>query len=110
MTVVTASRPTGSLGKHAVEDLQRIFRTRAAVYRACYEKELASAPDLAGTIVFFVTIARDGSVAEVRLEHNTTPEELRPTGNCIAERMLDLKFPATGKAVFSYPMSFSTQL
>lgn len=107
--VVKVSSPTGSMGKHTTDEIERIVRSRASVYRSCYETELANAPELAGSILFHMTIARDGTVSEVKLEATTTPQELIPIGNCIAPRLLDLKFPARGTAVLSIPMVFSSQ-
>lgn len=46
----------------AVEVVDRVVKRRAGLYRACYQRELAKDPGLAGTLVVELAVGADGKV------------------------------------------------
>ena len=94
------------LGGYDREDIDRVMKSRAGIFRACYQKELNRNPQLAGKVTFRFEIDGDGAVRTVATTgttlHSTAVEE------CLRSNVMRLKFPKKGVgAVVVYPMAFS---
>ena len=95
---------TGDLGQLTADEIDRVMRARAGVWRACYHKELERSPRIAGKVVMELTIDADGAVTSVTLGENTLKSE--PVENCLRANAMRLRFPAKAKAVVHYPLVF----
>jgi hypothetical protein len=90
------------------EQIDRVVKARAGVFRACYQKELNRTPGLSGKVIVRFTINADGSVAKASTANTT----LKNAGveRCLESNVLRLKFPpADGESIVSYPLIFSGQ-
>jgi hypothetical protein len=75
------------------------------LFRACYQKELNRAPQLAGTLAFKVAIGDDGRVGAV----DRTLDLVRSPGveSCVSTFLHKLRFPPRGVAEIVVPMVFT---
>lgn len=95
--IVELTGPMGALGNLSAEEIDRVVKSRAGLYRACYQKELNHTPDLTGVLILHFQIRGDGPVEADRTStapgstlHNATVEQ------CVKSRVNGLKFPAKG--------------
>jgi hypothetical protein len=104
-------RPSVSIGAPAgvkvtapeAELVERVVRSRAGIYRACYQKELNHAPGLSGKLTVRFTIA-DGAVTMASASGLGNSE----VETCIARNIRTLKFPTNAvPGTYSYPFTFS---
>lgn len=88
----------GDLSKGLISQL---LRRRQAVLRACYEKELAGDPKLAGTVDLEFTIGADGAVSKVK------GTGLAKVSDCMARQVRMMKFPRPNGGVVNvrYPVT-----
>ena len=102
---VKLEEATGDFSGLSKEEIDRVVKARAGIYRACYQKELNHTPGLGGKVVMHFVIAADGSVKSA----NTAGGSLRNAGveDCINNNLMRLKFPAKGGAIVNYPFVFS---
>lgn len=99
------SKPTdGALGPHSADEINRVFRSRAGEFRACYQREVAKDPKLAGKLVFTATIDETGAVT--RVEQQSSTLKSKAVAACVSSTIKRLKFAAKGKAVVTYPFVF----
>lgn len=95
--------PDGAL---TADEINRVMKSRAGVFRACYEKELSKEPKLAGKVVVNFKIGADGKVVSAAVASSTLSS--RTVGDCIARNVLRLAFPpSTGPSTVNYPFLFS---
>jgi outer membrane biosynthesis protein TonB len=98
---------SGDLGGLTKEEIDRVVRARAGIFRACYQKELNRAPGLSGKLVVRFAINGDGMVTSSSIGsggslHNEEVE------SCINANVRKLKFPAKGgTSNVTYPFVFS---
>ncbi len=86
----------------------RTLRSRLAVLRACYERELRSSPTLAGTVRFELTVTPQGSVTGASVTQNTTGAEL--LSSCITRTLSALRFspgPEGGSVTYASALALS---
>lgn len=86
----------------------RALRSRLAGLRACYERELRSAPTLSGTVRFELTVTPQGSVTGASVTQNTTGAELLPS--CITRVLSALRFspgPEGGSVTYASSLALS---
>ena len=95
---VAFEAPTGDLGGRTAEEIERVIKSRVALYRACYLRELARAPTIRGKLVVHLVIDGDGRVqsidspaASATTLHNDAVTE------CVIGHMKRLRFPDTGQ-------------
>jgi hypothetical protein len=108
------SRPTLKVGTPVLDEnawtadeIDRVIKARAGIFRACYQRSLHEHPDLAGKIVIRFRIVGDGNVdlAEVK----STSMHSVPVEECIKANVLRLRFPVRdGVANVNYPFVFSS--
>ena len=102
---VKLEEPTGDFNGLTKEEIDRVVKARAGVFRACYQKELNHTPGLGGKLIMHFVIAGDGSVKSA----STAGGSLRNAGveDCINNNIMRLHFPAKGGAIVNYPFVFS---
>ena len=104
VTVATGT-PVGDLGGLTADEIDRVMRSRAGVFRACYQKELNRTRGLSGKIVVELAIGPDGAVTSARIKSTTMKNEAVEL--CLRSNVMRLRFPAKGvKAVVVYPLVF----
>ncbi len=88
------------------DTIGRVIRSRAGVFRACYQKELARDPKLAGKVVVQFEIAPEGKVTKAAVQSSTLAS--KPVEDCVVSNVLRLRFPTMdAKAVVTFPFVFS---
>jgi hypothetical protein len=100
---------SGDFGGLTAEEIDRVVKARAGIFRACYQKELNHTPGLGGKLVVHFRIGGDGivqpgntSTAGGTTLHNDTVEQ------CVKSNVNRLKFPAKGGiANVNYPFVFT---
>lgn len=101
--------PSGDFGGLTAEEIDRVVKARAGVFRACYQKELNHTPGIGGKLLIHFKIGGDGSVQAGNTQtasgttlHNDAVE------SCVKNNVNRLKFPAKGGiANVNYPFVFT---
>jgi hypothetical protein len=103
------AEPSGDFGGLTSEEIDRVVKARAGVFRACYQKELNHTPGIGGKLVIHFKIGGDGTVQAGNTAtsggstmRNDTVEQ------CVKSNVNRLKFPAKGGiANVNYPFVFT---
>jgi hypothetical protein len=106
---VAFSAPSGDFGGLTAEEIDRVVKARAGIFRACYQKELNHTPGIGGKLIIHFKIGGDGVVQAGNTAtsggstlRNDTVEQ------CIKSNVNRLKFPAKGGiANVNYPFVFT---
>jgi len=106
---VAFAEPAGDFGGLTAEEIDRVVKARAGVFRACYQKELNHTPGIGGKLIIHFKIGGDGVVqsgntatASGSTMHNDSVEQ------CVKSNVNRLKFPAKGGiANVNYPFVFT---
>jgi hypothetical protein len=106
---VAFSEPSGDFGGLTAEEIDRVVKARAGIFRACYQKELNHTPGIGGKLVIHFKIGGDGVVqagntatAGGSTMRNDAVEQ------CVKSNVNRLKFPAKGGiANVNYPFVFT---
>jgi hypothetical protein len=103
---VALSDPDGDFGGLTAEEINRVVKARAGVFRACYQKELNRSPGLGGKLVVHFVIGGDGSVKSAKTSGGSTLRN-DDVESCVSSNIMRLKFPAKGGlANVNYPFLF----
>lgn len=97
--------PTLSIsGRLPPEVIQRIVRQNYGRFRFCYEKGLATNPNLEGRVVTRFVIGRDGAVSNAQNGGSDLPDAA--VQSCILQSFYGLSFPAPEGGIVSvtYPI------
>jgi len=103
---VSIQDPEGDFGGLTREEIDRVVKARAGIFRACYQSELNRSPGLGGKLVVHFQIGGDGIVKNSKTTgassmHNAAVE------SCVNSNIMRLKFPAKGGlANVTYPFLF----
>ncbi len=91
----------------AASSPQAIDNAKQNAIKYCYEKELQTAPDLAGKIIAQWKIGLDGAVIDPSIASSTIGD--KKVEGCIARALKRLRFeaPEGGMCVGNYPFVFS---
>lgn len=94
-------------GRLPKEVIQRIIRQNFGRFRLCYEKGLATNPNLEGRVSARFVINRDGSVSNVGNGGSSLPDS--GVVNCVIRAFYGLSFPKPegGIVTVVYPIMFS---
>ncbi len=98
---------SGDPGGYTEDEINRVVKRSAGLFRACYQKELNRSPGIGGKVVIKFTIGPDGSVK------SSSPTGGSTLGNqavksCVARNVNRLRFPPKGAiAHVKYPFLFS---
>jgi len=103
---VALADPEGDFGGLTAEEINRVVKARAGIFRACYQHELNRSPGIGGKLVIHFVIGGDGSVKSAKTSGGSS---LRNDGveSCVTSNIMRLKFPAKGgQANVNYPFLF----
>ena len=106
---VAFAEPAGDFGGLTAEEIDRVVKARAGVFRACYQKELNHTPGLGGKLVIHFKIGGDG-VVQAGNTSSVSGSTLRNDAveQCVKSNVNRLKFPAKGGiANVNYPFVFT---
>jgi len=103
------SEPVGDFGGLTAEEIDRVVKARAGVFRQCYQRELNHSPGIGGKLVIHFKIGGDGAVqagntstASGSIMRNDAVEQ------CVKRNVNLLRFPAKGGvANVNYPFVFT---
>ena len=100
--------PGHSTGDRSADEINRVIRHRAAVFRKCYQRELERDPSLRGKVVVRFAIEKDGKVQGARIASSTMGS--KPVEQCIVAATAQLKFgAAAARSQVTYPFIFTKQ-
>jgi len=103
---VTLSDPEGDFGGLTKEEIDRVVKARAGIFRACYQAELNRSPGLGGKLVVHFQIGGDGIVKSAKVAGGSSLTNAA-VGSCVTSNIMRLKFPAKGGlANVNYPFLF----
>nr|HEX4315502.1 AgmX/PglI C-terminal domain-containing protein [Kofleriaceae bacterium] len=95
----------GDLGGLSAEEIDRVVRGHAGLFKACYQKELNHTPGIGGKMVVHFIINGEGSVTSANSNGGLGNAEVE---SCVVRNIKNLKFPAKGgNANVNYPFVFS---
>lgn len=105
--VAVGGDTSGDFGGLTAEEIDRVVRARAGIFKACYQKELNHSPGLGGKLVIHFKIAGDGTVSAANTGGGSTLRN-GAVESCVNGNVMRLKFPAKGGAAnVNYPFVFS---
>ena len=104
---MTMADPKVDADGWSADEINRVIKARAGIFRACYQRELHEHPDLSGKVVIRFRIVGDGHVENASIA-STTLHSLA-VEECIKANVLRLRFPARdGLANVNYPFVFAS--
>ncbi len=104
---VAVGEMTGDPGGYTEDEINRVVKARAGVFRACYQKELNRTPGLGGKLVVKFKIGSDGTVMSATPTGGSTLSN-EAVQSCVSSNVMRLKFVAKGAtANVVYPFVFS---
>ncbi|MEO8702177.1 MAG: AgmX/PglI C-terminal domain-containing protein, partial [Kofleriaceae bacterium] len=104
---VSVGEMTGDPGGYTEDEINRVVKARAGVFRACYQKELNRSPGIGGKIVIKFKIGADGSVQAANATGGSTLTNDAVQG-CVSSNVMRLRFPPKGAiANVTYPFLFA---
>lgn len=104
---VNVGEMSGDPGGYTEDEINRVVKRSAGMFRACYQKELNRSPGIGGKIVVKFKIGADGAVITASPTGGTTLAN-EAVKDCVARNVNRLKFPPKGAiANVTYPFLFS---
>ncbi len=104
---VNVGEMSGDPGGYTEDEINRVVKRSAGMFRACYQKELNRSPGIGGKIVVKFKIGADGGVITASPTGGTTLGN-EAVKECVARNVNRLKFPPKGAiANVTYPFLFS---
>ncbi|HEY5928563.1 MAG TPA: AgmX/PglI C-terminal domain-containing protein [Kofleriaceae bacterium] len=96
----------GDFGGLTAEEINRVVKARAGIFRACYQGELNRNPGLGGKLVVSFQIGGDGIVKSAKISGGSSMRNDN-VESCVRSNIMRLKFPAKGGiANVNYPFLF----
>jgi hypothetical protein len=96
----------GDFGGLTAEEINRVVKARAGIFRACYQTELNRSPGLGGKLVVSFQIGGDGIVKSSKVSGASSMRNSN-VESCVKSNIMRLKFPAKGGlANVNYPFLF----
>ena len=103
---VSLSTPEGDFGGLTAEEINRVVKARAGIFRACYQHELNRNPGIGGKLIVHFVIGGDGVVKSAKTSGGSSLHS-DSVENCVTSNIMRLKFPAKGgQANVNYPFLF----
>ncbi|HPH65449.1 MAG TPA: AgmX/PglI C-terminal domain-containing protein [Kofleriaceae bacterium] len=102
---VTVGTVTVENGGYDAAIVRRYIKRNYAKFRYCYEKELASKPELKGTVALSFTIASNGATSDVSA--SGVDAEL---DNCVVDIVKSIEFPRPKAGAFTVKLPLKLQL
>jgi hypothetical protein len=88
------------------KEIDDLIKSRQAMYRSCYQKQLNREPTLAGDVTLHFEIGGDGVVHNARrVDGSLTNTDVI---QCVKNALGLLHFPQKGGAIVNYPFVFSS--
>ena len=104
---VAIATGTGDFGGYTEDEINRVVKARAGVFRACYQRELNRSPGLGGKLVVRFKINATGGV-DVAANAGGSTLSHAAVEQCVKSNVMRLKFPPKGAiANVTYPFVFS---
>jgi hypothetical protein len=104
---VNVGEMTGDPGGYTEDEINRVVKRSAGMFRACYQKELNRSPGIGGKVVVKFKIGADGAVITASPTGGTSMNN-EAVKDCVARNVNRLKFPPKGAvANVTYPFLFS---
>jgi len=104
---VAVGEMSGDPGGYTEDEINRVVKRSAGMFRACYQKELNRSPGIGGKIVIKFKIGPDGSVQSSSPTGGSTLNN-SAVKDCVARNVNRLRFPPKGAiAHVTYPFLFS---
>jgi hypothetical protein len=106
---VAFAEPSGDFGGLTAEEIDRVVKARAGIFRACYQKELNHTPGIGGKLLIHFKIGGDG-IVQAGSTATSSGSTLRNDAveQCVKSNVNRLKFPAKGGvANVNYPFVFT---
>jgi hypothetical protein len=104
---VAVGEMSGDPGGYTEDEINRVVKRSAGMFRACYQKELNRSPGIGGKIVVRFKIGADGAVITASPAGGSTMAN-EAVKECVARNVNRLKFPPKGAiANVTYPFLFS---
>lgn len=101
---VGIAAPSGDFSGLTAEEIDRVVRSKAGLYKACYQKELNHSPGIGGKMVVHFVINGEGHVTSA----NGGGLGNADVESCVVRNIRSLVFPAKGgTANVNYPFVFS---
>lgn len=98
--------PGGDFGGLTAEEINRVVKSRAGIFRACYQTALNRSPGLGGKLIVNFQIGGDGTVKSAKIAGGSSLRNDSVEG-CVRNNIMRLKFPAKGGlANVNYPFLF----
>jgi len=88
------------------EEIDRVMKSKAGLFRTCYQRELDRSGPVAGNLIVKFTITADGRVTSARSAGGTLMGST--VASCVTSKITLLRFPAKGGALVNYPFVFSS--
>ncbi|MEO6775327.1 MAG: AgmX/PglI C-terminal domain-containing protein [Kofleriaceae bacterium] len=105
---VALADPEGDFGGLTAEEINRVVKARAGLFRACYQHELNRSPGIGGKLVVHFVIGGDGMVKSAKTAGGSSLRN-DDVENCVTSNIMRLKFPAKGgQANVNYPFVFQS--
>ncbi len=95
-------QPQIAFGPIGDDGVQRVIRSRAGIFRACYQRELNNNPTLSGRLDVTITVALDGTVSDALVGGSLGDN----VATCVYQQLRRLRFPAGTSATYRIPMLF----
>jgi hypothetical protein len=103
---IKLSDPEGDFGGLTAEEINRVVKARAGIFKACYQAELNRQPGLGGKLTIAFQIGGDGVVKSAKVGGSSTMRNAS-VESCVTSNIMRLKFPAKGGlANVNYPFLF----
>ncbi|HUO66870.1 MAG TPA: AgmX/PglI C-terminal domain-containing protein, partial [Gammaproteobacteria bacterium] len=103
---VSVGEADGDIEGLTAEEINRVVKSAAGLFRACYQKELNRSPGLGGKLIMHFVIGGDGTVKSAKTSggsslRNDAVEE------CVNRQIMRLHFPPKGGiSNVNYPFVF----
>jgi hypothetical protein len=98
---------SGDFGGYTEDEINRVVKSRAGIFRACYQRELNRTPGLGGKLVIHFRIGADGMVKSAAKTGSSSLTNAA-VESCVKSNVMRLKFPPKGAiANVTYPFVFS---
>lgn len=99
--------PEGDFGGLTAEEINRVVKARAGIFKACYQAELNRQPGIGGKLTISFQIGGDGIVKSAKANGGSSTMRNAAVESCVTSNIMRLKFPAKGGlANVNYPFLF----
>ena len=88
------------------EDVDRVMRRSAGLFRQCYQRALDRSGPISGTLTVRFVIDAEGKVTSSRGSGGSLGGT--DVSSCVTSKITLLRFPARGGAIVNYPFVFSS--